>query len=1505
MFRSLLPLPLFFLAAAATAAFAAGAPAPSTTSPYRYAGVPDAEARALEAKRALPSLASRLAAPAPHRLALLTPEDLAPKSNAVKLAARAGVHRPLAPGAALEAGRWQVLDNGQAVWRMAIQSPGAAGLRIHFRDFDLGGGRVWLHDGSGVEAEIMGPYEDRGIYGDREFWTDFVLSDTLIVEYQPAAQTGGGRRRSLNSEALPFTIAEIAHLLPGVLPEASPVADSLVPPPLSLSAPGSAVSSIVNSLINPIGWAAGGREADPRQAAAACHLDISCFPEWAETARAVAHIVYEDDGSTYVCSGTLLSTRTRNNIPYFLTADHCVSSDVVARTVQSFWQYQTTRCNGPAANKRDAQRTLGARYLVSDGIPLGDYSLVRLNSVPAGVIFSGWSTDDVPLGADLVGIHHPTGDYKRFSRGQRIPTGVGLRGSIPGNYFTSSYGEGLIEGGSSGSGLFTSPGVLVGMLSSGPKSETPCSIKPFPANYGRFSQAYAKMSDFLEGRTTTIPGGGGTGGGGTGGGGAGVAGQALTSGVAREFNVGPVTAPTLLNGDSAFTIDVPAGATRLEVRITSIGAEPELGFWVRYESAPAIANGRVVADHVSPGTSGFELVTIDTRSSPALRPGRYYIALGLFSTNTVARGTITATVTGTPAPTTNFLVSGQPRNFSIGPVPSSTLVNGANGFRIEVPAGARRLDIKMTGNNPALDVDLFVRFGTDATIAGANVTFDHSATGDTGNEEIAITQASSPPLRPGTYFIAFGLIARNATVSGTITATITGGNDTTPPPTGTGTPLTSGTPVNLSIPSVPSARLVSPTFQIFVPAGATRLDVRLSDATAGIDYDLFVRRNSPPEVQNGSVVADYRSTGDTGNELVSITSASSPALLSGSLYYVSIGVFTNGRDGRVTLTATVTGGAVPTPPPPGGGGGAAAGTRVIPGAAARLAIPAADVGRLISGNAGYYVTVPAGTQRLELTLASQTPDVDLDLFVSSGTPPAVVGGKIQAEYRATGPTGNETIVITQPQAGNYFVGVGVFTTGVDIAATLSASTSGGSAAAGPIVLQPGVAQNFTLPAVSAAQLVAQGYVIDVPENAVRVELRLASPTPGVDIDLYARFGSAPAVSAGKVQADHLAEGATGTELITITRESDPALRAGRYFVSLGVFTTGVAIDGTLVATVVTSGGSATPPPAQARVITPQSPVKFNLPATEVPTLFMGDYSFRVVVPEGTRRMQLRLSADTPSVDTDLFVRYEADNELVDGQIITDHAGESVSGNELVTVDGSSEPPLRPGTYFVSVGNLARNTPASGTISVTFERDVAAPPPPPASAGRVLTFGQPAQFNLPAVADPVLYTGDFAYRIDVPSSTGRLEVTMRAADSSVDVDLYLRYGAQPALEDTRAVADHRAQGDTGDETLVVTQTSNPALRAGSYFLAFGLFTRNRAATGTITATFTPGNQPTGGVLKEYDLTPQLEAAEASRLERKSGHESVLPLGLDAKYALTPEPVLTKRPAKQRIASQSRD
>ena len=365
----------------------------------------------------------------------------------------AGVQRRVAPHAAA-AGGWEATPGGNRVWRFALRSPGARGIRVELANFNVGDGEVWLHDGT----HVAGPYTGRGPYGDGHFWTGTVESAAAILEYEPA---------------------------PGA-PEA-------LEPPFE-------VRSIVHQQRTRMDFTAGTK--DP---ADYCELDANCFSEWQGTMSSVGQITFIDGGVSYLCSGSLVATRDNSFKPYFLTAGHCINNETAARTVEAYWTYQTSSCGAtPPADRSSSSKSTGGAHLIASGGPdQGDFSLILLSSVPSGVTFAGWDTSDPPITSLVTGIHHPSGSWKRISFGERVSDAtVDVGGSIaPGNLFLQvQWDRGRVEHGSSGSPLFSAPGVIVGSLSYGEvlSDGTVCAINPSVAGYSRFSNTYAHVSDYLE-----------------------------------------------------------------------------------------------------------------------------------------------------------------------------------------------------------------------------------------------------------------------------------------------------------------------------------------------------------------------------------------------------------------------------------------------------------------------------------------------------------------------------------------------------------------------------------------------------------------------------------------------------------------------------------------------------------------------------------------------------------------------------------------------------------------------------------------------------------------------------------------------------------------------------------------------------------------------------------------------------------------------------------------------
>jgi len=444
---------------------------------------------------------------------------------------------------------------------------------------------------------------------------------------------------------------------------------------------------------------------------------------------------------------------------------------------------------------------------------------------------------------------------------------------------------------------------------------------------------------------------------------------------------------------------------------------------------------------------------------------------------------------------------------------------------------------------------------------------------------------------------------------------------------------------------------------------------------------------------------------------------------------------------------------------------------------------------------------------------------------------------------------------------------------------VAAVTSGG----GPInftQLTSGTAVPFSLPAVTQPTLFAgdAGYRITVPTGATRLTVALVTTTPSVDVDLYVRFGQDPAISGGSVVADFRSEGLTGNETITITPSSSPTLQAGTYFVAPLLFNTGRAASGTLTATV--EGG------AGPRVLASGTPAPLSLPAVTLATLFNGPNSYRVDVPAGATLLVVQLTTTTPNVNVDLYVRFGQD--VSGNPLVRDYQATGPTGNETITITTSSSPPLQAGAYFISLAVFTTGTAVTGTVTATVS-----------SGPRVLTSGTPAPFSFPPVTGPTLFFGPAGYRIDVPAGPTQLVVQLTTATPNVDVDLFVRFGQEPAVAGGQVVADYRSAGLTGNETLTMTTASTPPLRTGAYFISPFLFTTGTAATGTVTATvsaappppvlsITTTSLPTGTMNLEYSQA--LAASGGTGPYTWTVASGTPPAGLN----LSPQGVLSGRP-----------
>ncbi|GMV90262.1 MAG: hypothetical protein AMXMBFR82_00400 [Candidatus Hydrogenedentota bacterium] len=381
-------------------------------------------------------------------------EDMARAAEQGKGAMRIGVVQEIdepvnVHGESVSHGFWQSVPGGGHLWSIALFSPEALGMRVHFADIDLPAGAELVVYDANEPAEVYGPYPESSASAD-DFWSATCFTDTVVVEcYVPAG---------VDRESVHISLDRVVH----------------------------------NYI--PFSEYAG------LKAAGSCNKDVSCYPAWADTAKGVGGVGTVSIGGSFFCSGALIAdTDATSEVPYLLTANHCVSSSSLASTLEFYWLYQTSTCNGVPPSPSTVPRTTGgAQLLATSTASAGtDFTLLRLNnSPPAGLTYLGWNSSPTALGTTTTCIHHPSIDFKRITFGIVTDVAESLRDTRPAErYYQSSWTLGTTEPGSSGSPLMIeSTQQIIGQLWGGPGS---CSATTNLDYYGRFDVSYPLMAAYL------------------------------------------------------------------------------------------------------------------------------------------------------------------------------------------------------------------------------------------------------------------------------------------------------------------------------------------------------------------------------------------------------------------------------------------------------------------------------------------------------------------------------------------------------------------------------------------------------------------------------------------------------------------------------------------------------------------------------------------------------------------------------------------------------------------------------------------------------------------------------------------------------------------------------------------------------------------------------------------------------------------------------------------------
>lgn len=378
---------------------------------------------------------------------------------------------------------WSPMAGGAQIGTFSVTSPGAKGLRLALQAERLPEGVEVRFFSFSLPEQIFGPFTpqdmmkgalSKGLAKGKQplpkasvevekyaedntpFWSPVIEGDTIGVEiYVPSVEA---------QYNLSLKIVQISHLAYSVL-------------------------SPDNKSLSDIGRSG------------SCNIDVACQTIPANLQNAVAKIIFSEEGYSFLCTGSLLNdSEPDSEIPYFITANHCINTQAVASTVNSFWFFELADCNGVNPTSVTQQLTGGGDLLETG--TTSDYTLLLLRDPPpSGVTFSGWTDEPLAPNTPLIGVHHPAGDLKKWSQG--LSTGFADFGGPvdgTGTHIQVVWSQGTTEGGSSGSGIFDALGLYRGNLHGGSAS---CEAPSAPDYYGRFDITYQYVKRWLS--DTPIP----------------------------------------------------------------------------------------------------------------------------------------------------------------------------------------------------------------------------------------------------------------------------------------------------------------------------------------------------------------------------------------------------------------------------------------------------------------------------------------------------------------------------------------------------------------------------------------------------------------------------------------------------------------------------------------------------------------------------------------------------------------------------------------------------------------------------------------------------------------------------------------------------------------------------------------------------------------------------------------------------------------------------------------
>lgn len=314
-------------------------------------------------------------------------------------------------------GTWENLPDGSRVWRLAISSENALSINVFLGEFFMPKGAM-LYVYNSDKSNLLGAFTELNNNESNKLAIAPTLGSKTILEYyEPVYSKNKGTLK----------VTQVVHAYKDIF---------------------------------------GVLTMDELE----CNINVNCpvGAPWVEQKRSVTRITFNQGGSGYLCTGSLINNALQNRSLLYLTAEHCAPDDHASMTF--YFNYENPTCYGSSGSL--SQTMSGATLKAANYAT--DFRLVQLNGTLPGsynAYFNGWDRSGANP-TNEVAIHHPGGANKKISFDNNpATTSSGFGGRLPNGFWQVIWDLGMTEGGSSGCPLYDQNKRVVGQNLGGVTSQ--------------------------------------------------------------------------------------------------------------------------------------------------------------------------------------------------------------------------------------------------------------------------------------------------------------------------------------------------------------------------------------------------------------------------------------------------------------------------------------------------------------------------------------------------------------------------------------------------------------------------------------------------------------------------------------------------------------------------------------------------------------------------------------------------------------------------------------------------------------------------------------------------------------------------------------------------------------------------------------------------------------------------------------------------------------------------